>query len=129
MSDVFAGVSAEDNSPVSEHLRLTGGARLLDRDPSEYMADLAIKVAQERGELVTSRLIVEAQLEGLLRPGTPFFEAAYGSTLTRPARSRPTCGRRALRVPGRRRGRHHRPERLRHRAVRRVARTGTGTGT
>jgi hypothetical protein len=78
MSDVFAGVSAEDNSSVSEHLRLTGGARLLDRDPSEYMADLAIKVAQERGELVTSRLIVEAQMEGLLRPGTPFFEAAYG---------------------------------------------------
>jgi hypothetical protein len=78
MSNVFAGVSAEGNSPVSEHLRLTGGARLLDRDPSEYMADLAIKAAQERGELVTSRLIVEAQMEGLLRPGTPFFEAAYG---------------------------------------------------
>ena len=51
MSDVFAGVSAEDDSPVSEHLRLTGGARVLDRDPSEYMADVVIKVAVERGEL------------------------------------------------------------------------------
>lgn len=78
MSDVFAGISAEDNSPVSEHFRLTGGAWLLDRDPSEYMADLAIKVTQERGELVTGRLIIEAQLEGLLLPGTPFLEAAYG---------------------------------------------------
>jgi hypothetical protein len=82
MADVFPGVSAEDGSPVSEHRRLTGGQRLLERDPSEFMADMVIKVAEARGVQVVGRLIVEAQLEGLLRPGTPFFEAASGFDAT-----------------------------------------------
>lgn len=41
---------------------------------------MVIFAATERGGQVTGNLILQAVNEGLLRPGTPFFEAA--STMT-----------------------------------------------
>jgi hypothetical protein len=40
------------------------------------MAETVIYLATELGVQVTGKLIAEAVMEGLLRPGTPFFEAA-----------------------------------------------------
>jgi hypothetical protein len=44
------------------------------------MADTVIYVATELSVQATGKLIAETVLEGLLRPGTPFFEAASEMT-------------------------------------------------
>lgn len=52
---------------------LQGGAPF---DPDEYMSNIVVNVAIARDEVVTGKLIVEATMEGILRPGTLFEHAA-----------------------------------------------------